>query len=174
MAAGGSRRVCCGPLNYFDHSAKEDKAGYKTDKTSLYPASSTEIEFETEDGVQRPLEQWYRGFPDPTIGKTTGLGGWCAFDYEGSQLGQEEYDELSEMHGLIKIRFAQSHLAFPFFLLHAEHQGCNTIAPFMTRTEYFIIPHVRMAWGYNVKIELHDCQYTLGWCEPFKKVHDDV
>ena len=39
----------------------------------------------------------------------------------------------------------------------------------MTGTEYFTIPHVRMGWAYNVKIELHDCQYTEGWCEPFDK-----
>ena len=84
-------------------------------------------------------------------------------------MGQAEYDELSEMHGLIKIRYDQSHLAFPFFLQHAEYKDCSTFAPFMTGTEYFIIPHVRMAWDYNVKIELFDCQYTLGWCEPFEK-----
>ena len=39
----------------------------------------------------------------------------------------------------------------------------------MTGTEYFTIPHVGMGWAYNVKIELHDCDYTGGWCEPFDK-----
>ena len=104
----------CGPLSRFDYTAEEGEQAYKTDKTSLYPASSKEIEFETEDGVQKPLEHWYKGFPSPTIGKTTGLGGWRECDYEGRQMGQEEYDELSEMHGIIKIRFDQSQLAFPF------------------------------------------------------------
>ena len=102
------------------------------------------IEFVTEDGPQRPLEDWFRGFPDPTIFATYGMGGWKQKDYEGRQMGPEEYDELSEMHGLIKIRFDQSALAFPFFCLHAEYKDCATFTPFMTGTEYFTIPHVRM------------------------------
>ena len=106
----GNRGGFCGPLGRFDITAEDGDMVYKVDKTSLYPASSKMIEYETEDGVQRPLEEWYRGFPYPTIFKTTGMGGWRDFDYEGRQMGQEEYDELSEMHGLIKIRFDQSHV----------------------------------------------------------------
>ena len=131
--AASKQRGFCGPLGHFDYTAEEGEQAYKTDKTSLYPASSKEIEFETEDGIQKPLERWYRGFPDPTIGKTTGLGGWRDHDYEGRQMGQEEYDELSEMHGLIKVRYDQSHLAFPFFLQHAEYKDCSTFAPLHDR-----------------------------------------
>ena len=60
-------------------------------------------------------------------------------------MGEHEYDELEKMHGLIKIKFDQSDLAFPFFLLSAVHNNCSTLAPFMTGAEYYTILHVRMA-----------------------------
>ena len=84
-------------------------------------------------------------------------------------MGRKEYDELENMHGLIKIRFDQSELAFPFFLLSAQYKECSTLAPFMTGAEYFTRPHVRMGWDYGVAIELHDCEFTKKSFEPYEK-----
>ena len=50
------------------------------------------------------------------------------------------------MHGLIKIRFDQSKLKFPFFLLSMQSGSCGTFAPDMHGEEYYTIPQVRMAF----------------------------
>ena len=72
------------------------------------------------------------------------------------------------MHGVIQVRFDQTSKGFPFFLMGAEYGQHSTLAAFSQGTEYFIIPHVRMAWDHNVEIELHKCEYTLKSCEPYK------
>ena len=83
-------------------------------------------------------------------------------------MGREEYDELENMHGLIKIRFGQSKLKFPFFLFSMQSGSLGTLAPVMQCEEYCTIPHVRMAFDIpGMEIHLFDCEYCKNTCEPF-------
>jgi predicted GIY-YIG superfamily endonuclease len=138
---------------------------YKVDITSLYPASSCPIKFETAAGVQEPLKDWYRSFPDASRG-------WVLYDFGGVEMNREHYEQLSNMHGLIRIEFDQSSLAFPFFLKKMEHKTFQTLAPVMQGEERFIIPHVRMAFDYGVKINLFDCEYVTETREIYKEYMD--
>eukprot|EP00965_Chrysotila_dentata_P244184 6205819-Pleurochrysis_carterae.AAC.1 len=145
----------CSILHSFQHSVNESEGEYMyvTDVCSLYPASSMNIVYETEAGVQKPLDPWYCAFPDPTEG-------WLAKDYKGVEMGWEHYDELYNMHGLIEITFDQSACKFPVFLKKMESRnGFQTLAPVMKGREYYIIPHVRYAMDYGAKIWLHKAEY---------------
>ena len=81
---------------------------------------------------------------------------------------REQYSNLYDMHGLVKIRVDQSALKFPFFFLSMSSGVWSTLAPAMPGDEYYTIPHVRMAWGYGVKIKLFECEYCEQTCEPYK------
>ena len=111
VSRGGFR----GPLSSFDTTAPEGWKQYNVDITSLYPAASKYIEFETTLGKQELLKKYYKGFPDPSVNPSTGEGGWLRYDYQGKKMTSKEYDELENMHGIIKIRFDQPKLKFPFF-----------------------------------------------------------
>tara|TARA_R100000951_G_scaffold3916_1_gene4975 strand:+ start:1457 stop:6322 length:4866 start_codon:yes stop_codon:yes gene_type:complete len=152
----------CGALSQYDFTAPEGQQIYKVDITSLYPASSCPIKFETEAGVQEPLKDWYRGFPDASRG-------WLLHDFGGVNMTREHYDQLSNMHGLIRVEFDQNSLAFPFFLKKMEHKTFQTLAPVMQGEERFIIPHVRMAFDHGVNIKLFDCEYVTETREIYKE-----
>jgi len=155
----------CGALSKYDFTAPEGEQIYKVDITSLYPASSCPIKFETEAGAQEPLKDWYRGFPDASRG-------WLLHDFGGVEMTREHYDQLSNMHGLIRVEFDQNCLAFPFFLKKMEHKTFQTLAPVMQGEERFIIPHVRMAFDHGVKIKLFDCEYATETREIYKEYMD--
>ena len=63
---------------------------------------------EAAEELQTPLADWYTGFPRPSIGFTTGEGGWLECDFKGVQMTDKEYEELHVMHGLIRIAFDQT------------------------------------------------------------------
>tara|TARA_Y100001963_G_scaffold154732_1_gene244166 strand:- start:726 stop:4754 length:4029 start_codon:yes stop_codon:yes gene_type:complete len=155
----------CGPLHSFDYTAGEGEQLYKDDKTSLYPASAAPIKFVTKAGEQEPIAKWYRGFPDPTKG-------WLQYDFGGVVMGQEEYERLSDMHGIVRIQFDQSSLKFPFFLKKMEHGSWGTLAFVQTAEEYYTVPHVRMAWDHGVQIKLFECEYAMETMEPYKAYMD--
>eukprot|EP00966_Prymnesium_polylepis_P272152 6288089-Prymnesium_polylepis.1 len=60
------------------------------------PAASCPIKFETEAGTQEPLKDWYRGFPDASRG-------WLLRDFGGVEMTKFHYEQLSNMHGLIRL-----------------------------------------------------------------------
>jgi predicted GIY-YIG superfamily endonuclease len=152
----------CGALSQYDFTAPEGHKIYKVDITSLYPASSCPIKFETEAGIQEPIREWYCGFPDASDG-------WLLRDFGGVEMTRNHYYQLSSMHGLIRVEFDQNSLAFPFFLKKMEHKTFQTLAPVMQGEERFIIPHVRMAFDMGVKIKLFDCEYTTKTREVYQE-----
>ena len=87
-------------------------------------------------------------------------------------MGQEQYDKLENMHGLVRISFDQSALKFPFFLKKMQEGSWETLAPVLKGEEYYTIPHVRMAWDHGVKIKLFDCEYTADTMEPYQAYMD--
>lgn len=178
----------CGPLHKFDYSVKEkqrilekDKVNvsnskcasskfenaswkiYKVDITSLYPASTRNIKYITKDGLKTPLNEWYRGFPDPTNN------GWKKYDFNGEYMTDAHYDFLSNLHGDLRIEFDQSSLKFPFFLKKMKHKQFETLAPVLKGGENYTIPHIRMAYKYGVKIRLFDAQFTKDSWEPYNE-----
>lgn len=142
----------CGALDAFDHTARDGTQIYKVDITSLYPASACPIKYETEAGVQEPIGEWYTAFPDPSDG-------WMQRVFGGVEMTDDHYEELANMHGIVRISFDQSHLAFPFFLKKMSHKEMETLAPVLEGSESYTIPHIRMAYKYGVKIRLHMCEY---------------
>ena len=152
----------CGALGQFDYTAAFLEWLWKVDITSLYPAASKRITFTTRKGLQEPLKEWYRAFPDPTAG-------WFERDFGGEEMTDLHYDLLSDMHGLVRVTFDQSHLKFPFFLKKMQHKTFGTLAPVLKATENYVIPHIRMAYKYGVKIRLHYCQF----CKESREVYDN-
>jgi len=150
----------CGPLSKFDTAAPEGKQIYKVDVTSLYPSSACQIKYTTEAGEQEPLKAYYTGFPDPT-------NGWLQHDFGGAEMAKEHYDQLKDMHGMVRIRFDQRALQFPFFLKKMRQGSWGTLAPVLQGCEYYTTPHVRMAWDHGVKIQLMECEYTKETTEPY-------
>ena len=146
----------CGALGKFDFSVKgmpgEWKI-YKIDIASQYPAAAGPITYETVEGVQSPIGEWYKSFPDPT-------NDWFQKDFGGVLMTDEHYDLLENMHGILKIEFDQRHLKFPFFLKKMQYKQMETLAPVMVGSESYTTPHVRMAYKHGVKIKLHFCEYA--------------
>ena len=152
----------CGALSKFDTVVPEGHVGNKTDVTSLYPSAACPIAFVSKDGPQEPLKDYYRGFPDPSIG------GWRNKDFGGVRMAIEHYEELENMHGLIQIRFDQTALGFPYFLKKMQEGTWQTLAPVNKGTEYYTIPQVRHAFDCGVSIWLFDAEYTTHTFEPYK------
>jgi len=150
----------CSPLGRFNYTAVQDESIYKVDVTSLYPASAGDVSFETTAGLQQPLAQWYNGFPDAQAG-------WNAVDFEGVTMSDREYLMLDSMHGVVRISFDQSALPFPFFFVKMTEGSWSTMAPVIFGEEYYITPHVRMAYAHGVKIHLYDCRFTRDTWEPY-------
>ena len=59
--------------------------------------------------LQRPLAQWYTGFPDTSI-NCQQVKGWIECEFGGVQMTDKEYKELHVMHGLIRIKFDQTEM----------------------------------------------------------------
>ena len=150
-----------GPLSKFVTVASEGENIYKVDLTSCYPSVMTEIEYVTATGLKRPLERYYRGFPNANAG-------WKTHDFEGVEMTREICDSLEHWHGLVKITFDQRSLPFPAFLMRLKTSTSSTLTPVMQGTEYYIIPQIRMAFDKGAKIWLHDCEYTAVSHEPFQ------
>ena len=84
-------------------------------------------------------------------------------------MAREEYDELENMHGLVKSRFDQSKLKLTFSIQHAAGIF-GTLAPAMYGEEYYTIPQVRMATDIPLmEIHVFDCEYCKNICEPVKE-----
>ena len=90
------------------------------------------------------------------------------YNFNGAVMEQEHYEKLYDMHGLVRIRFDQSSLKFPFFFLSMSSGPWSTSAPVMQGDEYYTIPHIRMGWDYGVKNELCECEYCEQTCEPYR------
>jgi hypothetical protein len=151
----------CGPLSKFDTTCGEGEKIYKVDVTSLYPASACPVSYETREGLQKPLGEWYRGFPDAN-------NGWLTCDFGGTEMGQAEYEQLSSMHGLVEIEFDQTECKFPVLLKKMTCKSWQTLAPVLVGREFYTIPQVRQAFYYGVKIRLGKCEYTESAVEPFQ------
>lgn len=125
----------CAPLSSFDYTAAAGEKLFKVDVVSLHPSSASRIVYITSAGPQEPLKDWYTGFPDPTDG-------WLQHDFQGQCMTDAQDKELKSMHGVVRVRFNQSRLPFPFFLQKMREGNWETLAPVMQGEDYYITPHV--------------------------------
>ena len=150
-----------GPLSHFRKTAREGESIYKTDLNSCYPSSMRECIYTTSTGIKRPLEGFYNGFPDPT-------NGWLTHDWCGAEMTEVICEQMAGMHGLVRIKFDQSGMAFPIFLKKMSTKVWSTLAVVLRGEEYYTIPHVRMGFKYGAKIHLFTAEYTTETCSPFE------
>ena len=122
-------------------------------------------------GKQAHIGKYFKCLPSPLIDPSTGAGGWLRHDYQGKKMGREEYGELENMHGLIKIRFDKFKLLFPFLLFSMQSDSSWTHAPVMHGEDYYTTPF-RCAWLFDIpgmEIHLFDCEYCKDTCKPVKQ-----
>ena len=130
-----------GPLGSFDTVTAAMWFIFKVDVTSLYPSAAKNIRYETKAGWQEPLKGFYMGFPDPSIHSVYNKnGGWRDFDYKGRAMEEVDFNMLQHQHGLVRIRFDQTALGFPYFLVSMKCGTNQTLAPVMKGEGYFITP----------------------------------